>query len=362
MPIYTTETLELRLNKLPLKARRAFRVPPIPHNLVAVLELVDAGCSVHIHLWGFDIDCEGEIIYKGWRGCGSRLFRMILENEGGNRLTLPPDPDEYDASSGTIYQTMNWSVNNIYECENKDQLIKYYHASLCSYPKRTLAAAAKAGYLKGFPGIDATTINRHIGAEDATEMGHMRQLPSGTRSMKKTSKRRRPAQAIHILERDAASDDSIATLTQEPSNEKTRKVYMSVNLADGWIASDQTGAFPRVSTRGNEYICVFYIHYTNFIKGIAIKLQHRSELLGAYEKIYQWCESRGFKPTLHRMDNETSQDVEEFIKSQQAKIQYTAPGKHCAPAERAVLTFKSCFKSTLASLLLGFPICNRETK
>ena len=179
---------------------------------------------------------------------------------------------------------MNWSVNNFYECENKDQLIKYYHASLCSYPKRTLVAAAKAGYLKGFPRLDATAINRHIGVEDTTEMGHMRQIPSGTRSTTKTSKRGRTAQAIHILERDAASDDAITTPTQEPSNEKTRKVYMSVNLADGWIASDQTGTFPRVSARGNKYICVFYIHDPNFIKGIAIKSRHRSELLGAYEK------------------------------------------------------------------------------
>ena len=84
MPIYTTETLELRLNKLPLKARREFRVPAIPHNLVAVSELVDAGCSVHLHPWGFDIDYEGETIYKGWRERGSRLFRMSLEDEGGN--------------------------------------------------------------------------------------------------------------------------------------------------------------------------------------------------------------------------------------------------------------------------------------
>ena len=130
---------------------------------------------------------------------------------------------------------------------------------------------------------------------------------------------------------------------------------MTVKLAEGWIASDQTGRLPRVSTRGNQYICVFYIYDANFIMPIAIKSRHRSELLGAYETVYKWCESRGFKPTLHRMDNETSKDVEEFIEDQNAEVQYTSPGRHCAPAERAVLTLKSCFKSTVASLPPGFP-------
>ena len=105
---------------------------------------------------------------------------------------------------------------------------------------------------------------------------------------------------------------------------------MTVKLADGWITSDQTGRLLRVSTRGNQYICVFYIYDANFIKGITIKSRHRSDLLGAYESVYKWCESCGFKPTLHRMDNETSKDVEEFIEEQNSDVQCTAPDRHCA--------------------------------
>ena len=67
VPIATTKTMELLLHKLPKKARRAFLVKDVPHNLVAVAELVDAGCSIHLFTWGFDIDLEGETIYKGWR-------------------------------------------------------------------------------------------------------------------------------------------------------------------------------------------------------------------------------------------------------------------------------------------------------
>ena len=65
VPIYTSQSLPLRLLKLPHAAKPTFLVKDIPHNLVPVSELVNAGCSVHMYFWGFNIDYEGEIIYKG---------------------------------------------------------------------------------------------------------------------------------------------------------------------------------------------------------------------------------------------------------------------------------------------------------
>ena len=55
IPIMTTKMLELLLKKLPTKARRAFLVPEIPHNLVAAAKLVNAGCSIYLHKTGFEI-------------------------------------------------------------------------------------------------------------------------------------------------------------------------------------------------------------------------------------------------------------------------------------------------------------------
>ena len=45
----TTETLELLLSKLPEASRKAFRVPDIPHNLIAGGELVDTGFRIHFY-------------------------------------------------------------------------------------------------------------------------------------------------------------------------------------------------------------------------------------------------------------------------------------------------------------------------
>ena len=92
--------------------------------------------------------------------------------------------------------------------------------------------------------------------------------------------------------------DAMTAPKQKPSNKKTNLVYMTVTLADGWIASDQTGAFPRGSNRGHKYISVFYVYDANFVKGVPVKSRHCQELLRAYEEIYKWCTVRGFKSQL----------------------------------------------------------------
>ena len=53
--IVTTENLELMLKKSPKAARKAFRVPDTPHNLITACELADAGCGVHLYKYSAEI-------------------------------------------------------------------------------------------------------------------------------------------------------------------------------------------------------------------------------------------------------------------------------------------------------------------
>ena len=82
-------------------------------------------------------------------------------------------------------------------------------------------------------------------------MGHMRQAPAGTRSSTTATNRGRPVGELRRLELEAAADDAAAVPEQEEGNVKTKMVFVTVKLAEGWIASDQTGRLSRVSTRGN---------------------------------------------------------------------------------------------------------------
>ena len=42
-----------------------------------------------------------------------------------------------------------------------------------------------------------------------------------------------------------------------------------------------------------------------------------------YKEVYAYMQVQGYRPRLHKLDNKTSRDVEDFITEQQAKIQYT---------------------------------------
>ena len=157
--------------------------------------------------------------------------------------------------------------------------------------------------------MDAQAISKFIGVEEATDMGHMKQTQQGIKSTTIKSRCGRPANITQQSDRTDAMHDAISVPTQEPTNKKTNMVFMSVQRPEGFIASDQTGKFTRMSNRGMQYICVFYIHDPNYIKGIQIKSRKKEELLRAYKEVYAYCESRGFRPQLHKMDNETSRDV-----------------------------------------------------
>ena len=59
---------------------------------------------------------------------------------------------------------------------------------------------------------------------------------------------------------------------------------------------------------------------------------------------------------MHKMDNETSADIEHFIVTQNAAVQYVPPDDHRTnPSERAIQTWKNHFILGLASLPKDFP-------
>ena len=114
---------------------------------------------------------------------------------------------------------------------------KYMHASLGSHPKTTLIAAANEGYLNGCPGMTVPSISKFIAIEDATEMGHMKQIQQGARSTSRKSNRGRPSQqAPAVSPRTLAMDDALSTPEQSPGTQP--RVYMAVEKAEGFVSSD----------------------------------------------------------------------------------------------------------------------------
>jgi hypothetical protein len=149
-------------------------------------------------------------------------------------------------------------------------------------------------------------------------------------------------------------DDTIDLVAQEPNSAMTNLVYMHTRDITGQIFTDQTGRFPVTSNQGHAYLVIFYVYNVNFISSVPIKKSTKEELL---QPAYKYLTCRGFKPLLHKMDNETSKDVEDFIKSQQLALQYTPPDIHCtSSAKRAIRTWKNHFTAGIASLPKSFLI------
>ena len=107
---------------------------------------------------------------------------------------------------------------------------------------------------------------------------------------------------------------------QLPNNDRIHYVYMTITNLDGNLYSDQTGRFPITSNHGNCYVVIFYAVDGKNIKVYPIKSHHRSQLLKACCDVYTFTWVWGYRPQLHKMDNETSKEVEKFIAEQQSKV------------------------------------------
>jgi hypothetical protein len=146
---------------------------------------------------------------------------------------------------------------------------------------------------------------------------------------------------------------------QEPTNERTHHVFMTVHEVTGSVSSNQSGHFPVTSNCGNVYAALFYVYDPNYIKSVPIKNRFKEELLRAYTEVYAWLTTRGYRPLLHKLDNKTSHNVEAFFVAEQVKIQYMPPDMHCTnPAKHAVQMWKNHFTASIASILSSFPIVN----
>jgi hypothetical protein len=73
-------------------------------------------------------------------------------------------------------------AHSLYNCNNMQQLTRFYHACLILLVISTLTNAINIGYLKGFPDLTAQRICQHVQINNATKRGHMDQTRQGQRS------------------------------------------------------------------------------------------------------------------------------------------------------------------------------------
>ena len=113
---------------------------------------------------------------------------------------------------------------------------------------------------------------------------------------------------------------------------------------NGMIATDQTGRFPIVSQRGNQYTMVLYNYDSNAILAEGAKQRTGTELTATYDKLYKRLTKAGIIHIIQRLDNEVSQIMITAIEEKKLTYQLASPHDHqLNPAERAIQTWKNHF-------------------
>jgi len=87
---------------------------------------------------------------------------------------------------------------------------------------------------------------------------------------------------------------------------------------DGTLYTDQTGAFPVVSYKGNKLMFVAYEYRSNAIIAKPIRSNSDESLVTAFKEVYEYLSDKGFKPKLNVMDNQCSKAVQKYLTSHTA--------------------------------------------
>eukprot|EP00804_Cyclotella_cryptica_P015786 CCRYP_013416-RA/>CCRYP_013416-RA protein AED:0.39 eAED:0.38 QI:0/0/0/1/0/0/2/0/250 len=206
-----------------------------------------------------------------------------------------------------------------------------------------------------FPGLSSAAVKKYLPPSTATAKGHMARNQKNLRS---TTKARNKLNQTPTTIKQVGNTPIDPDLN--PPEEPTAPCHLFIGATIGNLFEKHR--IHRLNwtipcTIGNKYVFVAYAYGPNAILARAMPSRTDKAMVEAYQYIYHYLESKGFKPQLNISDNECSKTVQHFILAQNAKIQLVEPHNHRAnAAERAIQTFKNHFIAGLSSVDPEFPI------
>jgi hypothetical protein len=173
----TTHAIDLLLRNLPPEAQLGHHLPGLVNNLLSVATLVNAGCEVFFHCTSCKVTFDGTVILQGWRDPKNKLWHVKIMDDGWTtNLHVPiPDSDPEPFMIALATPPTAWA-NSLYEFSTTHKLTHFFYACLNFPVVSTLILTLNAGYLKGFPGLTADRVHRHIDDSVESKRGHMDQV------------------------------------------------------------------------------------------------------------------------------------------------------------------------------------------
>ena len=106
--------------------------------------------------------------------------------------------------------------------------------------------------------------------------------------------------------------------------------------------------FPVKSSSGNHYIFLLYNYDSNTIHVWPLCSRKGSATVETFKSVYGLLVSRGLKPTLMKLDNEASHELQRMLNKNNVDFQLVPLAVHCRnAAERCIRTLKKTFIITI---------------
>ena len=363
--IAAATTTDLLHHQLREPARDIHIVPSIERDsLLSVSKFVDANYIAvfdkeEVQIYDANntqITVSRAAILRGWRCPDTKLWRVPLvqhvTNANTDTILCDRSPSEFLPERPPPTE----AVANVYELKTQPELVRYYHAAAGFPTKPTWIAAIKNRQFASWPGLTAKAAAKHFPESEETMKGHGRKTRSGLRSTKQTTRNE-----IDSVDDDNDYDNSVRENPPPRLTARAREIYCTVydldDEAQQKIYTDQTGRFPKKSSRGNQYIMVLIEMDSNAILVEAMKNRSSAEMIRAYQVLVDRLKSAGLQPTMHLLDNECSAEFKERIKANKMKYQLVPPHDHRRNiAEKAIQVFKAHFISILCGCDKSFPL------
>jgi hypothetical protein len=258
----------------------------------------------------------------------------------------PKSPD--DTSWTLPLQRPLAHANAVLSLPSDKKFVHFSHASFGSPAISTLLRALRKGYLSTLPRLTSALLCKHMPNTEATAMGHLDRKRQGLDSTKApTAPSPPPVTPFPTYE------DDINDLSDSPDTDPI--VYTKLfNTAD----FDLTARFP-VPSAGARHTYQLVSCFKGYIHVDSLNSRTSGSQIKAYDSTFQHWSKYGPVPTIVRLDNETSADLETFllVEKKVQSFQYFPPRNHRANrAERCIRTWKNHFIATLATASPKFPV------